>query len=136
MIAALAATATLHAAASAQEAVTLVGTWKGKATAVHVGSNPYRVAQGKEPNFPSEEIEFTYVFKRQEGNRFSGESSNGKFNETLIGAFKAGNKDGVILDDDGQYLFTVRDPNTIDLCYSHSFPTSRVVACFTVTRVQ
>lgn len=98
IVTALAAIMSLTAITNAETSISIVGTWKGKATAVHIGSNPYRIAQGKEPNFPPNEIEFTYMFNRQEGNRFSGESSNGKFSETLIGAFKAGNKEGVILD--------------------------------------
>ena len=42
--------------AAAQDIPNLVGTWKGTGYAVHIGSNPYRVAQGPGPNFPENGI--------------------------------------------------------------------------------
>lgn len=124
----------LGGAVSAQEAPNLVGTWKGMATVVHIGSNPYRVAESNGPNLPPNAVEMTYVFTKQEGNRFVGTSTNGKFTETVIGAISLDNRTGVALDDDGQYTFTLRDLNTIDLCYAHSFPTSKVVGCWQIKR--
>ncbi len=50
----------LATAARAEDPPKLVGTWKGTAYAVHIGSNPYRVAEKNGPNFPSNGIEFTY----------------------------------------------------------------------------
>ena len=120
--------------AAAQQVPDMVGTWKGMLTAVHIGSNPYRVAQGNGVQFPSSEIEFSYVIKEQHRNRFAGESSGGNFKETIIGALKPDNKSGIILDDDGRYDFTLVDANTMDVCYGHQFPTSRVVSCFRLTR--
>ena len=117
------------------EPANLVGTWKGKAQAVHIGSNPYRVAAKNGPNFPDEAIEFTYTITEQHGNRFAGSMSNGKFTETIIGAISLTNQSGVMIDDDGQYEFTVRDADTLDICYHHSFPTSRVVACWELKRL-
>src|SRR5215210_5220379 len=102
----------------------LVGTWKGTAYAVHVGSNPYRVAEKNGPNFPSNGIEFTHSITEQQGNRFAGTATNGKFPETLIGAISPDNRSGIILDDDGECTFTVRDADTLDVCYRHNFPTS------------
>ena len=60
--------------AAAQQIPDMVGSWKGMLTAVHIGSNPYRVAQGNGVQFPPNEIEFTYAIKEQHGNRFAGES--------------------------------------------------------------
>src|SRR5215204_263000 len=102
--------------------------------AVHIGSNPYRAAERNGPNFPPNGIEFTYSITEQQGNRFAGTSTNGKFTETLIGAISPDNRSGIILDDDGKYTFTVRDADTLDICYRHSFPTSRVVGCWPLTR--
>jgi hypothetical protein len=126
--------AILASPGGAQQVPDMVGTWKGMLTAVHIGSNPYRVAQGNGVQFPPNEIEFTYVIKEQHGNRFAGESSGVNFKETIIGALKPDNAGGIMLDDDGRYDFTLVDANTMDACYAHQFPTSRVVSCFRATR--
>jgi hypothetical protein len=120
--------------AVAEPALNMVGTWVGTATAVIIGSNPYRVAPGTGPQMPEAGIEFTYKITQQQGNRFSGTSSAGNFSETIIGALNSDNTGGVMLDDDGQYQLVIKDPNTIDVCYSHSFPTSRVVSCWVLKR--
>jgi hypothetical protein len=120
--------------AHAQDPPRLVGTWKATAYAVHIGSNPYRAAEKNGPNLPSNGIELTYTISEQQGNRFAGTSTNGKFTETLIGAIHPDNRSGIILDDDGEYTFTIRDPDTIDACYRHSFPTSRVAGCWSLKR--
>ncbi|MBN9023279.1 MAG: hypothetical protein J0H08_14545 [Rhizobiales bacterium] len=120
--------------ASAADAPNLVGTWKGGTQAVHIGPNPYRLPDGNNPTFGDTVLDFTYVIDKQEGTRFSGHTE-GKFVETIIGALKPPAFDsGVFLDDDGTYDFTMRDANTIDLCYSHLYPTSKVVACWTLER--
>ena len=121
-------------AAAQDDAPNLVGTWKGGTQAVHIGPNPYRLPDGNNPTFGDTVIEFTYVIDKQEGTRFSGHTE-GKFVETIIGALQPPDfRSGVFLDDDGTYQFTLRDENTIDLCYSHLYPTSKVVACWTLTR--
>jgi hypothetical protein len=120
--------------AAAQDIPNLVGTWKGETQAVHVGPNPYRVPEHNGPNFPDNFIEFTYVVKEQEGTRFAG-ATEGKFIETFIGALKPPEyRSGIFIDDDGQYDFTLRDDTTIDMCYWHQYPTSKVVACWTLTK--
>ena len=120
--------------AAADEIPNLVGTWKGMAKAVHVGPTPYRVAEGNGPTFGSNEIEFVYVVKEQQDSRFAGETV-GKFTETFVGALAPpAYRTGVFVDEDGSYDFTLRDPTTIDLCYHHVYPTSKVVACFTLTK--
>jgi hypothetical protein len=126
----------LATAAGAQTHISpnLQGTWKGTAYAVHIGSNPYRTPDRNGPNLPENGVEFTYTITEQQGNRFAGTSSGGKFSETVIGAISPDNRTGIMLDDDGTYTFTLRNSNTIDLCYQHSFATSRVVACYSVTR--
>jgi hypothetical protein len=121
-------------AAMAEDIPNLVGTWKGGAQAVHIGPNPYRLADGNAPTFGDTVIDFTYVIKQQEGTRFAGETE-GKFTETIIGSLKPPEyRSGIFLDNDGQYEFTLRDENTIDTCYWHLNPTSKAVACWTLTR--
>ena len=120
--------------AAAQDVPNLVGTWKGETQAVHIGPNPYRVPEHNGPNFPDNFIEFTYVVKEQHGTRFAG-VTEGKFIETFIGALKPPDfRSGIFIDDDGQYDFTLRDDTTIDMCYWHQYPTSKVVSCWTLTK--
>ena len=116
--------------AQAQSAPNLVGTWKGQAQAVFLGTNPYRATQNKGANFSKDVREFTFVIKEQHDNRFSGESTEGKRKEQLIGAISSDNRTGIVLDDDGRYLITIRDSDTINSCYSHANPKSKVVACY------
>ena len=124
----------LAGSAMAQDVPDLVGTWKGNAQAVYLGQNPYRLPDSDAPTFGSDEMEFIYVIDKQEGTRFAGHME-GKATETLIGALQPPDfGGGVFLDDDGVYPFTLRDENTIDFCYFHHNSTSKVVACFTVTR--
>lgn len=121
--------------ASAQTPPNLVGTWKGMAQAVGIGSNPYRVPDGPGPVFFDKQVEFTYNITNQEGARFFGNMSSGTGTETIIGGLQAPNyNSGVFLDDDGRYSFTLRDPTTIDLCYDHQYPKSKVVACYTLKK--
>ena len=91
--------AAIPGVADAQGIPMLVGTWKGTAYAVSVGSNPYRTPDTKEPNFPSDALEFTFVIREQHDSRFSGTSTAGRLTETLIGAISPDNKGGVVLDD-------------------------------------
>jgi len=127
---AVAAMAAIPGVADAQGIPMLVGTWKGTAYAVSVGSNPYRTPDTKEPNFPSDALEFTFVIREQHDSRFSGTSTAGRLTETLIGAISPDNKGGVVLDDDGEYIFTIRDEDTLDACYRHRTAASRVVSCY------
>ena len=104
------------------------------AGAAVVGSSPYfpSAAQG-EPWF-TEPLEFTITIKTQKTNRFVGELTDGKRTEKLVGAISPNNLGGIILDDDGQYVFTIRDIETLDVCYSHTTPSSKVVACYPWTK--
>ncbi len=122
---------------AAQEVPNLVGTWTGRSPAVHIGPTPYRDPEREGVNFPENALEFTYTITHQEGNRFTGVlslSSGTAHRETLIGALQPDNRGGIMLDDDGQHTFTLRDPNTMDVCYHHSYPLTKVVACYTITR--
>lgn len=112
----------------------LVGTWKATAYAVHLGSNPYRPTEGTGANFPEAALEFTFIVSEQHDRRFAGELNGGDFKETFIGMLQPDNGGGIILDEDGRYDFTLRDANTIESCYAHSYPKSKVVACYSLIR--
>jgi hypothetical protein len=119
--------------ASAQTPPNLVGTWKGKAEAVIIGANPYRIIESAGPNFGGA-MEFTYVIKQQQGTRFSGELT-AKVNETVIGTLRPPEfRSGIMLDNDGEYDFTLRNPTTMDVCYRHINLTSKAVACWTMEK--
>lgn len=119
--------------ASAQTPPNQVGTWKGKAEAVIVGPNPYRVTENPGPNFGGT-MEFTYIIKQQQGVRFTGELS-AKVTETVIGTLRPPEfRSGIMLDNDGEYDFTLRDAKTMDVCYRHINLTSKAVACFTLEK--
>lgn len=133
MLACLALLATMPAA-NAQDVPNLVGTWKGMAKAVHIGPNPYRLPKGNAPTFGDNEIEFTYIIKEQHDTRFAGETA-GTFVETIVGALQPPDfRTGVFLDDDGEYPFTLRNDTTMDFCYRHLYPSSKVVSCFTIEK--
>jgi hypothetical protein len=122
--------------AFAQEASppNLVGTWTGNFPAVIVGTTPYRQEEHAGPQFDGE-IEYTFTITEQQGSRIAGTIGAGDRTETLIGALMPPSlTSGMLVDDDGYYRFDVRDANTIDLCYAHTLPDNRVVACSTVTR--
>lgn len=119
---------------SADDVPNLIGTWSGSTTAVHVGDTPYRDAAKPGVTFGSKEIEFTYTISEQKGRNFSGTLSSMGRTETIIGAVEPRGKNGVILDDDGQYSFTLNDDGSIDTCYAHANLASKVVACWTLTR--
>jgi len=134
LLAAAALAVGLALPASAQEIPNLVGVWKGGTKAVHIGPNPYRIPEHDGPNFPANIIEFTYEVKEQHDTRFAGVTV-GKFTEDFIGMLRPPDyTSGIFIDDDGQYDFTLRDENTIDMCYWHQYPTSKVLACWTLTR--
>lgn len=124
--------------AFADDAPSMVGKWTGTVDgAVMVGNTPDRTAEpGKKITFSNQAIEFTFTITDQQGARFGGEMSNAKRSETLIGHFYPGNKSGMMLDDDGQYLFNLTDAGTMEVCYDHSKSDSKVIACWTAKKAQ
>lgn len=126
--------ATFSGPLGAQTAPNLVGTWKGTAQAIHMGVNPYRAPASSAPVFSASPMEFTVTIVDQKDNRFTGKKTSGERSETLIGAISPNNQSGVMLDDDGQYLFTLRDQNTLDVCYNHLNTSGKVIACYTWKR--
>ena len=132
--AAMLATGVHHA--RADEAPKLTGIWKGTVdSAVMVGNTPYRTAEpGKPYTFAKEAIEFTFDIKDQQGARFAGEMTSGGKAETLIGHLYPDHKSGMMLDNDGQYLFSLSSAGTMEVCYNHMKADSKVIACWTATK--
>jgi hypothetical protein len=124
--------------ALADDAPKLVGKWTGSVDgAVMVGNTPDRTAEaGKKVTFSNEPITFTFDITEQQGARFGGTMFNAKRSETLIGHFYPDNKSGIMLDDDGQYAFTLTNADTMQVCYDHAKPDSKVIACWTARRPQ
>lgn len=122
----------------ADEVPNMVGTWTGTVdSAVMVGNTPDRTAEpGQAFTFSSTPIDFTFSIEQQQGARFGGKMSNAKRSETLIGHLSPDHKSGMMLDDDGSYVFTLSDTNTMQVCYDHSKPDSKVIACWTAKRAQ
>lgn len=118
--------------AFAEDLPNMVGTWKGNYTGVHVGATLHRKAEAG-VNF-GKEMEFVLVIAEQHGRDFAGELRVGEKAETLIGSIHPGNKGGIMLDSDGQYFFDIVDSNTIDNCYLHTTPNSKVTGCARMTR--
>lgn len=79
---ALAAVIASAGVAAAADQPSMVGVWKGMATAVHVGETPYRKSDGK-ISFGEQQIEFTYTIDQQKGALFSGQMSGLDKTETI-----------------------------------------------------
>lgn len=120
--------------AIAGDVPSLVGTWKARATAVHIGHSPYRFAEKHGPIFGETEIEFVYTISEQKGQHFAGELHAAGKSEVVIGSIQPDNTGGVMLDNDGQYIFTLRGADMIDTCYTHLTLSSKLAACFTLVR--
>ena len=114
----------------------LKGSWKGTVdSAVMVGNTPYRSAEdGKPYTFAKEAIVFTLDIADQQGARFAGKMTGKDRSETLIGHLYPDNRSGMMLDDDGQYLFSLSAAGTMEVCYNHSKPDSKVIACWTAKK--
>jgi hypothetical protein len=149
--------ATLAAAPAAAESAIpdLRGTWKGESESIILGAgNPHHAAPSSaEPRLNS--VPFTATIDKQDGRRFSGTFSsprgNDKFiavisrnnlkrsnptgdeEEPLWGAFTPGGKLMMGSDDEGTYIFSLIDQNTLDYCYSETRPSPRSV-CARLTR--
>src|SRR5262249_47742492 len=75
----------------AQNAPTLVGTWKGTTHAIHVGVNPYRSPASSAPVFSTSTMEFAITIVEQKDNRIVGKKTSCERSETLIGAISPNN---------------------------------------------
>lgn len=113
----------------------LVGTWTASTRAVLQGSNPHRPSDAKGPVFPSSDLNFRYVVKEQPDSRFAGEMTSGGFTETFVGDLAPPHyRNGAMAGRDGIFQFTVRDADTLDVCYTQFGPENKIVDCFTLLR--
>jgi hypothetical protein len=104
--------------------VSLVGTWTGQRD---------RIAkdEGRRGGLA------TLVITEQQGNTFTGRlkrsNSTGDVEEPLWGAFTPGAKLIMGSDDEGTYIFSLINRNTLDYCYSETGRSPRAV-CARLTR--
>lgn len=106
------------APALAQSAPNMLGKWAGTFNSTVLGT----AAHHKHPNKKDNEIyfnnvPFTLVIDRQEGNNFSGSVSSKNHTEIVLGAISPDLQGGVMVDDDGTFSFKFIDPTTIQTCY-------------------
>src|SRR6516164_3428144 len=108
----------------AADSVSLVGTWTGQRD---------RIAkdEGRRGGLA------TLVITDQQGNTFAGRlkraNATGDEEEPLWGAFTPGAKLMMGSDDEGTYIFSLIDRNTLDYCYSETGASPRTV-CARLTR--
>jgi hypothetical protein len=121
--------------AFAQEAPVpdMKGTWIGTTHAVHIGHMPHRRATREGHNFGGP-LELRITITEQEHILFTGKLYINDKVETLIGSINPDSKNGIALDDDGQIMFTLSNPDKMDACYSHMDENVKAAACFTLTR--
>src|SRR5258705_6742732 len=106
------------------ESVSLVGTWAGQRDRI-------AKVEGRRGGLA------TLVITEQQGNTFAGRlkrsNSIGDEEEPLWGAFTPGGKLMMGSDEEGTYIFTLINRNTLDYCYSETGPSPRSV-CARLTR--
>lgn len=114
----------------------LIGKWTGMATVAHVGATPHRADDGDGVSFAMEPLPVIFEITEQQTNHFAGLFKIRDVTETIIGSIQVDGKGGIMLDDDGQWFFTLAGADEMDLCYFHAAPTNKVVGCFPVRRVR
>src|SRR6266545_6827988 len=106
------------------DSVSLVGTWAGQRDRI-------AKVEGRRGGLA------TLVITEQQGNTFVGRlkrsNPTGDEEEPLWGAFTPGGKLMMGSDDEGTYIFSLIDQNTLDYCYSETRPSPRSV-CARLTR--
>ncbi len=97
----------------AADSVSLVGTWTGQRDRI-------AKSEGRRGGLA------TLVITEQQGNTFVGRlkrsNPTGDEEEPLWGAFTPGGKLMMGSDDEGTYIFSLIDQNTLDYCYSETRP--------------
>jgi hypothetical protein len=107
-----------------ESSVSLVGTWTGQRDRI-------AKVEGRRGGLA------TLVITEQQGNTFVGRlkrsNATGDEEEPLWGAFTPGAKLMMGADDEGTYIFSLIDQNTLDYCYSETGRSPRSV-CAQLTR--
>jgi hypothetical protein len=118
MKALLAALAILIATPALSQDVSLVGTWTGQRDRI-------AKVEGRRGGLA------TLVITEQQGNTFAGRlkrsNTTGDEEEPLWGAFTPGGRLIMGTDDEGTYMFSLVDANTLDYCYTETGPSPRAV---------
>jgi hypothetical protein len=124
MKAVLAALGILIATPAFAQEVSLVGTWTGQRDRI-------AKVEGRRGGLA------TLVITEQQGNTFAGRlkrsNATGDEEEPLWGAFTPGGRLIMGTNDEGTYLFSLVDTNTLDYCYTETAPSPRAV-CARLTR--
>ena len=106
------------------ESVSLVGTWTGQRDRI-------AKVEGRRSGLA------TLVITEQQGNTFTGRlkrtNATGDEEEPLWGAFTPGARLIMGSDEEGTYIFTLINRNTLDYCYSETGASPRTV-CARLTR--
>jgi len=114
----------LVAAPAFSQEVSLLGTWTGQRDRI-------AKVEGRRGGLA------TLVITEQQGNTFVARlkrsNATGDEEEPLWGAFTPGARLMMGADDEGTYIFTLLDQNTLDYCYSETRPSPRAV-CARLTR--
>jgi hypothetical protein len=116
--------AILTAAPAFAQDVSLLGTWTGQRDRI-------AKVEGHRGGLA------TLVIAEQQGNTFTGRlkrsNANGDEEEPLWGAFTPGGRLIMGTDDEGTYMFSLVDTNTLDYCYTETGRSPRAV-CARLTR--
>jgi hypothetical protein len=106
------------------DTVSLVGTWTGERDRI-------AKVEGRRGGLA------TLVITEQQGNTFTGRlkrsNATGDEEEPLWGAFTPGGKLMMGSDEEGTYIFSLINRNTLDYCYSETGASARTV-CARLTR--
>ena len=120
----LATLAILVATPAFAQDVSLVGTWTGQRDRI-------AKVEGRRGGLA------TLVITEQQGNTFTGRlkrsNATGDEEEPLWGAFTPGGRLIMGTDDEGTYMFSLVDANTLDYCYTETGRSPRAV-CARLTR--
>ena len=124
----------------ADNAFSMVGTWKGLSNSTVKGSALHHEIDQNADKIRFVRTNFTLIVDAQEGQNFAGYlvSADNKDKEVVLGSLNANREGGVMVDNDGIYRFNVQSANQLEWCYAHAPESSNqhsgVAACIEVTR--
>ncbi len=110
------------AAAAAQTAPDLKGTWSGQFRTVIYGNNSHHPGSQTPTDAPRvRDISFTFQIEGQDGRLLWGKSwSDPARKEPFAATIAADGKNVIGADTDGSLLLTIAAPDEMEACYAHS----------------
>jgi hypothetical protein len=125
--------------ALADDAFSMVGTWKGLSNTTVMGPAMHHEMGQNVDQIKFVRTVFTLVVDVQEGQNFAGHLASAHDNkEVVLGALTADRESGVMIDNDGILRFKVQAANQLESCYAHAPESSNqhsgVAACIVFTR--